>query len=268
MLEAGRRLIDLLELQGRFDEVRALALRQFEKETGVRERLRLLLRLVQLDVDPPDPWLVVNTFEPAALANRADSPSLVACGLALVAVSRSQDGLPMLRRAVERNRDSPRAWDALLTGLETAADWHQVADVLAWLPQALAPDPRFARHHGWLEQEENHWLDAARAYERAWNFEPDNAVGYRLCRTLRLAGQTALADRFDHFVLDYREAFKRTRGLLDQMNEALKNGSPIDPADNTLMAGLRERMRRTKEARAWRQLAMLSLPNRAASRER
>ena len=64
----------------------------------MRERLRLLLRLTQLDVDPPDPWLVVNEFEPAVLANTADPSTTLACGQALVTVSRSHEGLPMLRR--------------------------------------------------------------------------------------------------------------------------------------------------------------------------
>ncbi len=37
VLEAGRRLLDLLGLQGRFDEARALALRQFENEPDLRD---------------------------------------------------------------------------------------------------------------------------------------------------------------------------------------------------------------------------------------
>jgi tetratricopeptide (TPR) repeat protein len=260
VLEAGRRLLDLLGLQGRFDEARTLALRQFKNETDQRERLRLLLRLTQLDVDPPDPWLVVKTFEPAALANSANLSTTLACGMALVTVSRSHEGLPMLRRAVDRNPDSPRAWDALLTGLETAAGRDEVVREVARMPQGFAAEPRFAKHQGWLQQELGHWHEAARAYEQAWNFEPDNAIGYRLCRTLRLAGQGALADRFDRLVLDYRDAFKQARGLLDQANAAIKDGSPIDMATYALMAGLRERMRRTEEAQAWRRLVVLLSP--------
>jgi tetratricopeptide (TPR) repeat protein len=258
--EAGRRLLDLLGLQGRFDEARDVALRQFENEPDLRERLKLLLRLARFDVDPPDPWLVVTTFEPAVLANSANLSTTLACGLALVAVSRSHEGLPMLRRAVDRNPDSPRAWDALLTGLETAAGRDKVAGEMARMPQALAAELRFAKHRGWLQQEQGHWHEAARAYEQAWSFEPDNAVGYRLCHTLRLAGKGALADRFDRLVLDYRGAFKQTRALLDQVNAALKDGSPIDMTIYALMAGLRERMGRTREAEAWRKLAVLSFP--------
>jgi tetratricopeptide (TPR) repeat protein len=260
VLEAGRRLIDLLGLQGRFDEARALALRQFENEPNLHERLRLLLRLTQLDVDPPDPWLVVKTFEPAALANTANLSTTLACGMALVTVSRSHEGLPMLRRAVDHHPDSPRAWDALLTGLETSAGRDEVAREMARMPQVLAEESRFAKHQGWLKQEQGHWLEAARAYEQAWRFAPDNAVGYRLRRTFRLAGQTAQADRFDRLVLDYRDAFKQARGLLDQVNAALKEGSQLDQAHYTNMAGLRERMGRTQETEAWRRLAVLSFP--------
>jgi tetratricopeptide (TPR) repeat protein len=138
VLEAGRRLIDLLGLQARFDEARALALRQFENEPDLRERLKLLLRLARFEVDPPDPWLVVNTFEPAVLANTANFSTTLACGLALITVSRSHEGLPMLRRAVDRNPDSPRAWDVLLTGLETAAGRDEVAREMSRMPQTLA----------------------------------------------------------------------------------------------------------------------------------
>lgn len=264
VLEAGRRLLDLLGLQGRFDEARALALRQFENEPDLRERLRLLLRLTQLDVDPPDPWLVVKTFEPAVLANTANLSTTLACGLALVTVSRSHEGLPMLRRAVDRDPDSPRAWGALLTGLETAAGRDEIAREMARMPQVLAAEPRFARHRGWLHQEQRHWLEAARAYEQAWNLEPDNTVGYRLRRTLRLAGQTDLADRYDRLVLDYREAFKQARGLVDQVKAAMKDGSQIERTIYALMAGLRERMGRTREAEAWRRLAVLSFPGHSA----
>jgi tetratricopeptide (TPR) repeat protein len=166
----------------------------------------------------------------------------------------------MLRRAVDRNPASPRAWDALLTGLETAAGRDEVASEMARMPQVLTKEPRFSKHRGWLHQELGHWLEAARAYEQAWKFEPDNAVGYRLCRTLRLAGQNEMADRFDRLVLDYRDAFKQARGLLDQVNAELKDGRQPDLAQHTLMAGLRERMGRTKEAEAWRKLAILSFP--------
>ncbi len=132
----------------------------------------------------------------------------------------------------------------------------------------LAQNPRFAKHRGWLQQELGHWHEAARAYEEAWNFEPDNTVGYRLRRTLRLAGQNDTADRFDRLVLDYREAFKQARALLDQVNAALKDGIQPDPASFAAMAGFRERMRRPEEAEAWRRLAALSFRGRSPSPQR
>ena len=105
-----------------------------------------------------------------------------------------------------------------------------------------------------MEQEASRWPEAARAYRRAWDHQPDNTVGYRLRRALVFAGRTAEAERFDRLVLDYREAYKQTRGLLDRPMPRLREGRI--PAAELLsrMAELRERMGRSDEARAWRLL--------------
>ena len=150
VLESGRRRLDLLGLQGRLAEARALGLRLFEREPSPAERLKLLLRLARLDVDPPEPWSIVNKFEPAVRARTSDLPTIVACGLALVTVSRFEEGLTMLRQAVEHQPDSPPGWDALLEGLELASRREELAEVLARLPAPLSGDVRFARHRGWL----------------------------------------------------------------------------------------------------------------------
>ncbi len=209
--EAGRRLLDLLTLQGRPADARGLAMDRLDREPDPRERARLLLRLARLDVDPPDPWMIIHRFESAARGQEADLPTTLACGLALTSVSRGQDGLPMLRRAVEQYPDEPTAWDALLTGLDLAGQETELAELLAQLPGCLRPDPRFARHQGRVEQEARRWPDAARAYRRAWEYRPDNTVGYRLRRAMVLSGQAAEAERFDRLVLDYREAYKQVR---------------------------------------------------------
>ena len=158
----------------------------------------------------------------------------------------------MLRRAVDRNPNSPHAWDALLTGLETAAGRDEVAEALARMPQVLAAEPRFARHRGWLEQELGHWHEAARAYEQAWNFEPDNAVGYRLCRTLRLAGQPTWQTGLTAWCLTTATlSSKREVYSIRSTGHSRMAARPTRPR-YTLMAGLRERMGRTEEAQAWR----------------
>ena len=257
-LEAGRRLLDLLGLQGRLLDARLLALKLFDREHSPRERLKLLLRLAQLEVDPPDPWLIINKFEPAVHNRAADLSTTVACGLALVSVSRSHDGLPMLRESVGRNPDSVSAWDALLTGLELSADRQELVDTFARLPRHLVDDPRFARHRGWIEQEAGRWSEAADSYRSAWDLERDITVGYRLRRTLLLAGLNEEAKRFDTVFMDYREAFKRVRGIVDDVNSALRQDKPEDPGIYQLMSELRSRMGRGDEAAAWRRLSVVA----------
>jgi tetratricopeptide (TPR) repeat protein len=258
IMEAGRRLLDLYGLQGRLEEARELAFRQFEREPSAHERLKLLLRLVRLDVDPPDPWIIVDTFQPALEGRHVDSRTTVAVGLALVTISRSQEGLPLLRGVVEREPDSPQAWDALLSGLELASEDKELSDVFVHLPSSLRDDVRFARHRGWLEQAAGRWVEAAEHYRRSWEYKADNSVGYRLRRTLRLAGLTEQAAQFDRVVLDYRDAFKSVRGAIDEANAALKDGKPIRPELYPLIAELRQRMGRADEARAWHRLAPLA----------
>jgi hypothetical protein len=128
------------------------------------------------------------------------------------------------------------------------------------LPHTLVADPRFAKHLGRLHQQAGRWSDAALAYRRAWDHEPDNVVGYRLRRTLFFAGQTEEAGRWDRIVLDYRNAFKEARGIVDQINAALKEGQMPDPGLCQRAARVRERMHRAEEARAWQRLAVHDFP--------
>ena len=140
-----------------------MILPQLKHEPDPRDRMLLLLKLVQLEVDPPEPWSIVNQFQPVVRANPVDLPTSVACGLALVSVSRSEEGLSILRQALESNPDAPTAWDALLTGLEMAYRSDEWAAVWSRLPRTLAADPRFAKHLGRLHEETGRWSDAARA---------------------------------------------------------------------------------------------------------
>jgi tetratricopeptide (TPR) repeat protein len=254
MLEAAKRLLDLLGLQGRLDEAHELVYRQLEHQLDPRERLNLLLRLTRLDVDPPDPRLIADSFEPSVRAGTADLPTTLACGLALVELSRSQNGLPMLHMAVEKHPDSAWSWDALLTGLERAAQRQDVADAFARLPARMAEDDRIAKHRGWIAQEGGRWSEAAGFYRQAWEHQPDNTVGYRLRRTLRLAGRLEEAEQVDRDVLEYREAYKRARAVVDELSELLREGKPIPLELPALMADLRLRMGRGREASAWRSL--------------
>jgi tetratricopeptide (TPR) repeat protein len=202
-----------------------------------------------------EPWSVVKKLEPAVSAHTADLFTTVACGLALVTVSRPDDGLKMLRQAVEQDSDSPHAWNALLTGLELASRRDEMAETLARLPATLVTDVRFARHRGWVALEAGRWREAADTYRIAWEADRDNAVGYRLSRALALAGATEEAERYDRIVLVYRDAFKRVRVVIDEADAAIKEGKTLYPDLFPLMADLRERMGRAEEAAAWRRMS-------------
>jgi tetratricopeptide (TPR) repeat protein len=262
--EAGRRLLDLFTLQGRAAEARSLALGQFERETDPRQRVQLLSRLARFDVDPPDPWMIINRFEPAIQSQSADLPTALACGLALTSVSRSQEGLPLLRQAVERHPDDPLAWDALMSGLELASQHAELVQIFKSLPESLKADPRFAKHRGRIEQDAGRWPEAARAYRRAWDFEPEYTVGYRLSRALYFAGETGEAKRFEKLLLDYRAAYQQVRALVEKAHAAVRDGHTLPSDLGDRMAELRERMGRSEEARAWRRIRSQSAPGDSA----
>ena len=255
VLPAGRRLFDLLSLQGRWRDASSVVLAQLDHEPEPRDRLRLLTKLVQLEVDPPEPWSIINQCQPVVRANPADLPTSLACGLSLVLVSRADEGLAILRHAVDRNPGTATAWDALLTGLELASRTQDLANEWSRVPPTLAADPRFAKHQGHLEQEKGRWDEASRAHRRAWEHEQDNRVGYRLRRALVLAGHLEEAGHWDQIVLDYRSATKQARTIVERFNTTLNANQSADPRDCLAMAGLRERMGRALEARAWRRLA-------------
>jgi tetratricopeptide (TPR) repeat protein len=255
-LEAGRRLLDLYTMQGRTAEARELALRQFEHEGDPRERRRLLVRLARIEVDPPEPWSVVNRFEGEVRRGTADLPTTLAYGLALAYVSRGQEAAGILKQALDRNPDDPRAWDGLMTAQEISHQEPELAESFARLPEAMTADPRFARHRGWVEQQAGRWAEAARAYRCAWEYDPDPIVGYRLRRALRFAGQIDEADRYDRIVLDCREAYKQLRAALKTAEPLGAEADDRSPEFCERMAALRGRMRRHDEARAWRRLAL------------
>ena len=143
---------------------------------------------------------------------------------------------------------------ALLTGLEFAYRSDELAAVWSRLPQTMAALPRFAKHVGRMHEETRRWSDAAHAYRRAWDYVPDNIVGYHLRRALYLAGQTEEAARWDRHVLEYRSAFKEARVIADQIDTALKQGRMPHMGLCRLMADLRQRMGRVEEARAWQHI--------------
>jgi tetratricopeptide (TPR) repeat protein len=256
VLQAGRRLLDLFRVQGRFTEASRLVLAQVKREPDRRDRALLMAKLARMEVDPPEPWSVINQLEPSVRENPADLPSAVAYGLALVSVSRSEQGLLILRGALARRPLDPTAWDALLTGLELAHQARGMADLLARLPPELEEDPRFAKHFGRVHQEAGRWSEAARAYRRAWEYAPDNVVGYRLRRALFFAGDKPEAARWNQVVLDYRTAFKKARSTVEELSAALNEGRLPDSALCLRMAGFREQMGRAEEAGAWRQLVL------------
>jgi tetratricopeptide (TPR) repeat protein len=288
--EAGWALVDLLDKEGRTEEAHRLGMRLHESERDPRDRVKILLEMSRLDIEMPDPLSQVLLFEPLAKQQPENLPIAVTLGLALTRVNRSEEGIQVLRETLRRHPDSPDAWDACLTGLYQASEADELAREFARLPQSLAANPRFAKHEGMIAQIAQNWPAAAKAFGRAFAFEPYNwGVCYRLLFVLRQAGDKVEYERLHRIYEIYKDAYKQMRG---SYYERFEPGEPSSHRAEDFsqppgayyevlgigtlglkphrelyqrLADLREKMGRFDEARAWHRLVLRDFPENALS---
>ncbi len=284
--EAGWVLIDLLDKEGRQDEAHCLGMRLHAIEPDPRDRVKILLEMSRLDIETPDPVSQVPLFEPLVKQHPENLPLAVTLGLALIRVNRCDDGIQILHEALRRHPDSVKAWDAWLTGLFQASETERLAQEFGHLPKALATTPQFAKHEGMIAQIAKNWQTAAKAFGRAFAFEPYNwGVCYRLRFVLRQAGDTAEYKRISQIYEAYKIAYKEMRGSFYERFEpgetasfpaqdftqergayyetlAIKTlGVKPHPKLYQRLANLRETMGRLDEAQAWHRLVLRDSPD-------
>jgi tetratricopeptide (TPR) repeat protein len=188
-------------------------------------------------------------------------------GLALVHNSQSAEGIEVLRDALQRQPESPEAWDGWLTGLDESFQPDRLRQEFARLPGSLAADPRFAKHEGTVAQGARDWSRAVSAYRRAYAFEPfSGVVLYQLRMALRGAGAGAELHRTDELLTAYRNAFKQMRPVYGEALAIKPLGLEPRPELYHRLAELREQMGRFDEARAWHRLVLRDIPDDALSR--
>jgi tetratricopeptide (TPR) repeat protein len=284
--EAGWALIDLLDRENRADEAHALGMRLHEIEPDPRDRVRLLLEMSRLDIETPDPLSQILLFEPLVKEHPENLPISLALGRAMIRANRSEEGIRILEGALSRHANSADAWDGWLTGLYQASDADRLIAEFARLPPALGSEPRFAKHEAMIAQLNKNWKAAVDAYRRAFAFEPFNwGVCYRLRFALRQVGDVAEAERMDRLYEQFKLADAEMRGSV-HTRFAPEETKDFPAGDHnrahgayyetlsvrTLgiaphaelyqrLAGLREKMGRFDEARAWHRLVMRDSPS-------
>ena len=103
-------MLGLYYVQGRREEAHRLGLSLRSIEPDPRDRAQLLLELIRQDAQPIGPDSLIATLEPLVRANPEDHQTAITLGLALVRNSRFDEGLSILRDAVEalrRRRRTP-----------------------------------------------------------------------------------------------------------------------------------------------------------------
>ncbi|QEH35286.1 Tetratricopeptide repeat protein [Aquisphaera giovannonii] len=259
--EAGWALLDLLDFEGRNDEAHELGMRLFEHEPHPRDRVRLLLEMVRMEVEHIDNGSRVQTFEPAWKADPSNLRLGMAVGFALLRSGEADRGLEVLKGLLDRNPDSPQARETWLAALMDAHRPEQLKAEVARLPGALREDPRFARFLGAVADGDRDWPTAIRMYRRALEFRPyDGATLYRLRLAARASGDAEELRRADDRLRDFKDAESR---LADARKEAMDEptlGVTPRPALYHKLASLRERVGRLDEARAWHRLVLRDAP--------
>ena len=232
--EAGWALVDLLDKEGRTAEAHSLGMRMHEVEPDPADRVKILLEMMRLDVEFPDPLSQLELFEPIARDHPEHQPISLVVGLARVRCNRSDEGLKVLRGQLDRQPGSAEAWDAWLTGLYDASEGDLLERELARLPKDLADDGRFAKHKGMVAQFRRDWPKAVAEYRRAFMREPFNwAICYRLRFALRQVGDTAEFKRVNELYESYKAAYKEVRGsYFDRFEPGTKPTSPDASADH------------------------------------
>jgi tetratricopeptide (TPR) repeat protein len=278
---SGWELLGLLEREGRLEEAHCLGMRLHEVEPDARDRARILLEMARLDIKTPDPLSQVQFFEPLVRKHPEHLPLNLMLGLALTHIDRCEEGLNVLGEALRRNPMSADAWDAWLSGLSHASNANKLNQEFARLPAEIATDGRFAKHQGDIARNARDWLGAARAYSRAFEFEPYNwGVCFRLRFVLRQAGDGAEFERIDRLCETYEAACREMRGPyfdrlvpseplsfpggdINQQRGAYYEALSIKtlgllphPELYQRLAELREKMGRFDEARAWHRLVL------------
>ena len=260
--EAGWNLLGLYQVQRRRDDAHRLALDLLSREPDPLDRVQLLLELVRQDAQPISADSLIATLSPIVEQNPDDPCTASALGYAYVKNSRVDEGLPILRRVVDRFPDHRFAWDVLLSSLDESGTAEEFAKDLERLPAAIADDPRFIKHRAALAFREKDWARSADGYLIAHHQDLSHGqVLYRLCQTLRLAGRANLLGR-------YEQRFQVYRAAADHCGDLYKEANAISPLDAShhaelfhRLARLREEMGRPDEAAAWHRLVLDALPD-------
>jgi tetratricopeptide (TPR) repeat protein len=260
--EAGWGLMSVYSLQNRAEEGRRLALELEAREPSAHDRVQFLLQMIRYDVHALAPGAVIDQLESVVKTDPGDLSSTLALGSAMVRDGRRLgEGLAYLQGAAESHPDDARAWGAYLSGLETAGQIAEMAQVLGRVPPKLAGDPRFDEAHGRVAYDQKRWPAAIDLYRRAWQRVPGNKeLLYRLVQSLDRAGQAEDAARLRRRVAEIEDARVRLRTLYDQADAIKTLGAVPDYALYQGLADALEGLHRFDEARAWHDLVIRDRP--------
>lgn len=263
--EAPWLLVDLYYIEGRLDEIRELALRQYAAEPDPVDRVRFLVEMIRPEVNVLSSGGIIHDLGPIVAANPDDVRTSVALGRALAREGQVDAGLKMLRSLVKSHPADVACWDALLEGLGNAGDLDGLAEAIDAVPAELRSNPRMAFHRGRLALDRGDRPRAIKELEQVVQRRPsDRRALFRLESALKGVDQAK------------GEEVSRQRARLEELQRDQKTA--YDEADGLIsrgrlpstdlchhIANLREELGHPDEAIAWHRLVLIDRPDDAVS---
>lgn len=277
--EAGWLLLDLFYDEGRFDELKPLALRLHRLERDPRDRVRLLLEAIRPDAEPPAAAGVIAEFRAIVKEHPDDLYPALAYYRAMAKDGTGIDeALTGLRRLTESHPHVFACWDGLLYAT-ALVDLDSLEATLARLPAEFTPSPKLARYRGQLAESKRDFATATTQYNLALTETPaDREILHRLGEVHKLAGHATESQSVKQREAEVEAARIELRGIrgrepqegrLGVFEEAMSlpnlGRAPAAPLYQKL-AAIRERMGHPDEALAWHKLALRDAPDDAEIR--
>jgi tetratricopeptide (TPR) repeat protein len=248
-------LINLLTLEGRWDEARALIWGSFDRAASARQREELLVMVVRTETERYEPSAAVVPLRQFVTADPSDFEARLALATAAEALGRPAEADAQVAACLRLRPRDPRAWRARLEILKARADINALRRALAEAPAEV--ESVLWPYRGEVLVRDGDLAGAFDAYARAIAASPDEAdLHYREALLARRLGRTQDEER----ALRRHQVLRAAREALpDAMSSFLKTPADRPDAKKAAAARLSELSKdlgKVRESQEWARLAV------------
>jgi thioredoxin-like negative regulator of GroEL len=254
-------LINLLSLENRWDETRAVIWQAVPRAEGA-DREELLVMSLRTLLERSSPAASVGTLRRYVAADPSDTEARLALAVAAQALGRPAESDGQMAVCLRQRPDDPKVWRARLEVLKDRGDLAALKDALAKAPATVAD--ALWPYRGLVLAQSGDLPGAADAYARAVASQPHDAdLHYRSALVARRLGRA----RDEARALQRYKALQAARADLPDaltkfVEEARAPDAPTDVRRTTAarLAEICKALGRDRDAREWARLATESRP--------